>query len=120
MIHLKNATLSAIAAFQVLALSPVLADQVLPGPYSSWSNAQISEAASLLKNGSNANCSIYVQRAQAGGMRATYEAAACIEAYYVLHLPTDYPGLDAIKAAANQNYQMAKQLGSDIPEFLKS
>ena len=104
---------------QMLCASAARADDsVLPGPYSSWTDGQKTQAAFLLKNQSNQHCYMYIQRAENGGMRATYESAACIEAYYVLHLPADYPGLDALKDAARKNYAMAKSLGSDIPSFL--
>jgi hypothetical protein len=109
----------AALAIPLAAISAQADDSIMPGPYASWTDAQKSEAAQRLKNGSNEACSTYLQRAAAGGMRATYESAACIEAYFVLHLPADYPDLDAMKASAQKNYELAKSLGSDIPAILE-
>ena len=91
--------------------------QVIPGPYSSWTDQQKIDAANLLKQGSNAACQDYISRAPQS-QRAAYEAAACIGAYYVNHLPEDYPNLDEIKADAIKAYENAKALGSTAPAFL--
>lgn len=106
-----------LAAGLVFALSAAAAAQnVLPGSYSSWTDAQKSQAAQLLKNGSSAACAHYISDAQTnGGQLAAYEAAVCVGAYYVNHLPNDYPNLDSIKASVIQNYRNAKALGSNIP-----
>lgn len=109
----------AVLTFVAAASSPAFAQSVLPGSYSSWTDAQKTQAAQLLRGGSESACSSYVDAAKdpqnGGGQRAAYEAAACIGAYYVNHLPSDYPGLDQIKAGVMQNYNNAKALGSNIP-----
>lgn len=101
----------------VLALSAAaIAAQVLPGTYSSWTAAQKATAAQLLKQGSNVACERYITEAKQNvGQLAAYESAVCIGAYYVNHLPPDYPNLDEIKASVLTNYQSAKALGSTIP-----
>jgi hypothetical protein len=118
--HIKRAART-FAALTLVAMSsaPAFAQSVLPGSYSSWTDAQKTQAAQLLKQGSEAACASYIDAAKdpqdGGGQRAAYEAAACIGAYYVNHLPSDYPGTDQIKAGVMQNYNNAKALGSNIP-----
>lgn len=115
----KAARTLAVLALIVTTSAPAFAQSVLPGSYSSWTDAQKTQAAQLLKQGSESACASYIDAAKnpanGGGQRAAYEAAACIGAYYVNHLPSDYPGLDQIKAGVMQNYNNAKALGSNIP-----
>ena len=111
---MKKIVLMAVALAAALP-STVLAQQVLPGSYSSWTDAQKANAAQLLKAGSNAACERFNEAKERVGQLASYEAAVCIGAYYVNHLPPDYPNLDQIKAGVLRNYQSAKALGSNIP-----
>ena len=112
----------AFAAGLVLILSgpgiSIAAEQVIPGTYKSWSEAQRDQAANKLKQICTARCQQYTDRVQAGGQRATYEAAACVSACFHNRLPKDYPGLTDIKRTAEQNYAQAKKLGSNVPTFL--
>jgi hypothetical protein len=93
--------------------------QMPSGPYSSWSQAEIGQAAGALKQMCGNQCSSYTAAAAAGSQRATYEAAACVTACYVNNLPDDYPNIEQFKRSAMQNYQTAKQFGSNAPVFLQ-
>jgi hypothetical protein len=112
----------AIAALGLFAISLATAaadTQVIPGPYSSWTDAQQTQAAQLLKAGSEAACQQYISNASSS-QRSAYEAAACLGAYYVNHLPPDYPNLNSMKKNALDAYNNAQALGSNAPAFLKS
>jgi hypothetical protein len=101
-----------------VAGSHASAQSLPPGPYSSWSKQQQQQAANSLKEICAKVCAPYTDAAKAGGMRASYEAAACTSACFYNRLPKDYPGLSAIKQSAEDNYAQAKKLGSDAPVFL--
>jgi hypothetical protein len=94
------------------------AQDLPPGPYSSWSPDQQKQAASALQRICSSVCSPYTKAAQGGGQRATYEAAACTAACFYNRLPKDYPGLPGIRQSAEQNYANAKALGSNAPVFV--
>jgi hypothetical protein len=108
-----------LAALLIGLLASVASAQSLPpGPYSSWSRQQQQQAANSLKEICAKVCEPYTAAAKAGGMRASYEAAACTSACFYNRLPKDYPGLAAIKQSAEENYAQAKKLGSNAPVFL--
>jgi hypothetical protein len=109
-----------IAASLIGAAWGVAAAQSLPpGPYSSWSKQQQQQAANSLKEICAKVCAPYTAATNAGGIRASYEAAACTSAGFYNRLPKDYPGLPGIKQSADQNYEQAKKLGSNAPVFVE-
>ena len=109
----------AVLTLVVTICAPALAQSVVPGPFSSWSEEQKAQAAALLKAGSDAACAAYLAAKNnpenAGNRRPVFESAACVDAYTVNHVPPDYPGLAQIKAGVMPNYNNAKALGSEMP-----
>lgn len=89
------------------------------GPYSSWSSGEQQEAVLTLEEMCGNQCSTYVQSAQDGGMRASYEASACIIACFADNLPADYPQMESLMQAARESYNKAQEFGSDAPVFLR-
>lgn len=109
----KRAFACAIAS---TALSIATSATAMPDkPYSDWSDAEKSQLADELKAKSSSDCASYVQEAQQGSMRATYEAAACLYGTYYLGTPADYPNRDTYKQQFYENAQKARALGSTAP-----
>jgi hypothetical protein len=63
-------------------------------------------------------CSGKTQEAQAGSMRASYEAAACTCICFYRAVPPTYPGRASIKQCAIENSRRARELGSNAPVFV--
>jgi hypothetical protein len=113
--------LLAVAAIGVASLSKAVADdsQVFPGPYSSWSATQKSQAAQMLNAASIGACQTYVDAATTS-KGAQFEALACEAAYFIHHVPSDYPSYDVMKATAVNAYKSAQAAGANPPNFLAS
>ncbi len=115
------ASILALAAMGLASLSLASAadTQVFPGPYSSWSAAQKAQASQILNQASITACQTYVDKATTS-KGAQFEALACEAAYFVNHVPPDYPSYGMMKTTAVNAYQSAQGAGVNPPNFLGS
>jgi type II secretory pathway pseudopilin PulG len=86
--------------------------------FADMSTTQQSQCAAKIKSICDPKCAGYMQAAQNGSMRASYEGSACLTACYANNVPDDYPNLEQMKASAHANYDQAKKYGSNAPVFL--
>jgi len=111
----------AVVAIVLSSFSCVMAAdaQIFPGPYSSWSAEQKAQAAQSLTQSSIAACQNYINEATTS-KGAQFEALACEAAYFVNHVPPDYPSYDLMKSSAINAYKSAQAAGANPPDFLGS
>ncbi len=118
---LTTASILAAAAMGLASLSLASAadTQIFPGPYSSWSADQKAQASQVLNQASIAACQTYVEKATTS-KGAQFEALACEAAYFVNHVPPDYPSYGLMKTTAANAYKSAQGAGVNPPNFLNS
>ncbi len=120
---LKHTVASILAATAMglgsLSLASAADTQVFPGPYSSWSADQKAKAGQVLNAASIAACQTYVEKATTS-KGAQFEALACEAAYFVNHVPSDYPSYGMMKSTAVDAYKSAQSAGVNPPNFLNS
>jgi hypothetical protein len=111
---------AAVVGIVLFSISCAAADTpVFPGPYSSWSAAQKAQAAQSLNQSSIGACQTYVDKATTS-KAAQFEALACEAAYFVNHVPPDYPSYNLMKTTATNAYDSARAAGANPPNFLGS
>jgi hypothetical protein len=110
----------AVVAIVLFSSSYAAADTpVFPGAYSSWSSTQKAQASQTLNQSSIAACQTYVDQATTN-KGAQLEALACEAAYFVNHVPPDYPSYELMKTTAIDAYKSAQAAGAKPPNFLAS
>lgn len=121
MLNRISGPVPAVVAIVLLSASRVIAadNQVFPGTYSSWSAAQKAQAGQILNQSSIVACQTYVDKATAD-KAAQFEALACEAAYFVNHVPPDYPSYNLMKTTATNAYDSARAAGANPPNFLGS
>jgi hypothetical protein len=111
---LKQILIAVLAGAALCAPGVAFATDGIPDtPYSTWTDAEKQAAGARLGELAKQQCMHYADN---GGQRGAFEAAACVDAMFVNHLPADYPNLQQFKDMARDNYQKAKNMGSVMPE----